>query len=63
MDRQVVDRLIAIGDIIEQEYGKQIDDLLSRLGVVSSPMETLHRIAKWYDHQLNFTYYYYFPHK
>ncbi|KAL5106516.1 Apoptosi regulator BAX [Taenia crassiceps] len=46
IERQVVDRLISLGDTIEQHCGEEIDKLLTSLRVIQSPTETLRKIAE-----------------
>ncbi|KAL5971348.1 Apoptosi regulator BAX [Taenia solium] len=45
IERQVVDRLISLGDTIEQHCGEEIDKLLASLWGIQSPTETLRKIA------------------
>ncbi|VDK40520.1 unnamed protein product [Taenia asiatica] len=45
IERQVVDRLISLGDIIQQHCGEEIDKLLASLWSIQSPIETLRKIA------------------
>ncbi|CDI97084.1 Bcl 2 ous antagonist:killer [Echinococcus multilocularis] len=47
IERQVVDRLISLGDTIEQHCGEEIDKLLASLRVIQSPTETLRKIAEY----------------
>ncbi|VDM17384.1 unnamed protein product [Hydatigera taeniaeformis] len=46
IERQVVDRLISLGDTIEQHCGEEIDKLLTSLRAIKSPTETLRKIAE-----------------